>query len=307
MKRARDQFHVLCSSQSLSSATLTSGQAFRWKFSEEDNVWRSPLGRSVYALRWTDDCVEYCVDVCSDGDGDDVTHEAFLKDYFRLDKDLDVLMKEWAKRDSFFTSSSVKQGLRQIRQDPLECLISFICSQNNNIKRITSMIDTLCQEYGTLLDDKKHFSFPTLLQLQGATEERLRELGFGYRAPYVCHAVKWLQQKEDPNAFLKSLRAASIEECRTHLTQINGVGLKVADCVALFSLDQLNVVPVDTHVWQVAQERYMRNTDIQNVKTLTPKVYRQVSDHLTKMWGPDAGWAHTFVFFNRIETKQNKK
>jgi N-glycosylase/DNA lyase len=250
MKRARAVAQqVLCRASELSPATLTSGQAFRWAQHENEGVWRSPLGSVVFSLSWTEDeQVVFAVDPPGVMSEDEA--RAKLRDYFRLDCDLATMTREWQARDPQFVATP-GAAVRQLRQEPFECLMSFICSQNNNVKRIGAMIEKLCTALGSPVGGK--FTFPTLAQLARATEEQLRELGFGYRAPYIVDCVRHLQEK--PEGFLLSLREKPLEECRNELTALNGVGLKVADCVALFSLDKTEVVPVDTHVWQIARDK----------------------------------------------------
>lgn len=248
---AADVFHALCSREHLCPDTLTSGQAFRW-LSVAPSLWRGPLGRRLYTLRFDADEVRFRFEPQSGTSVD--TERAMLRDYFRLDVDLTALRREWEGRDSAFPTRG-PAGIRQLRQDPWECLLSFICSQNNNIARIGSMIEALCTAFGDRIQCEEEGSpaaFPTLEQLLVATEEQLRALGFGYRAPYIVGAARWVRDAGG-TAYLHSLRTATLDQCRAALTQIGGVGLKVADCVALFSLDQRSCVPIDTHVWQIAK------------------------------------------------------
>jgi len=164
------------------------------------------------------------------------------------------LYQEWSKRDRHFASlAQAFAGIRLVRMDPLECLISFICSSNNNIARITNMLTLLRQHYGTFLatvEGIKCYAFPTLEQLSRVEEQHLRDLGFGYRAGYVVETVKVLKRKGLD--WLYKLRELSRDEAYKQLMILKGVGPKVADCVALYSLDKFDVVPVDTHVWQMA-------------------------------------------------------
>lgn len=167
MKRNRNSFTYLCQSNVLSCSTLTSGQAFRWRKTKDvEEVWRSPLllndgTCAVIDLKWENEEVSFKT---TNKDG-----AALLRDYFRLDVDLGALTEEWRGRDKLFENNEC--GIRLMRQQPFETLMSFICSQNNNIKRITAMIDTFCKEYGSKLSEDL-YSFPTLEQLKNATEER---------------------------------------------------------------------------------------------------------------------------------------
>lgn len=253
-----------------------------------------------------------------------------LNDYFRLNSiDLDNSFSNWSTPKSKSTSGSdinvdfakvgaLRQGLRLIRQKPLECAFSFICSQNNNIKRISGMIDRFCtvrfdsfrsrfyslplpsltplvQKYGTKIaeiDGESYYAFPTLEQLDNATEEELQDLGFGYRAKYIVGSVKHVQSKGG-ESWLNGLRGKTKEEAKLELTGLPGVGPKVADCILLFSLDHLNVVPVDTHVWKMAQ-RYM--PAMAKLNSPNPRVFAEINDFFIEKFGDHAGWAHTILF-----------
>ena len=199
----------------------------------------------------------------------------WLKDYFQLDVDLVKLYSDWAERDVVF-KENVKErfaGIRILRQDPFENTIScvyvciqnicklkssrFICSSNNHINRITKMVQSLCTEYGPLvcslpppedneassMDIIDYHGFPTPDKLTDeSVSTRLRELGFGYRAEYVQRTAQILcEEHEDPEAYLLGLRALSVEEARTELLKLCGVGPKVADCVLLMSLDKVYI------------------------------------------------------------------
>ncbi|KAJ3340776.1 8-oxoguanine glycosylase ogg1 [Gonapodya sp. JEL0774] len=127
-------------------------------------------------------------------------------------------------------------------------------------------VNALCREYGSLVGLPSHLAlnqppfheFPTISQLASALdlEPRLRDLGFGYRAKYVAETCAKLASHKDPESYLLSLRTSSYSDTIAALLEFPGVGPKVADCVALMSLDKAEAVPVDRHVWQIALRDY---------------------------------------------------
>jgi|GEM_PF-1139616 len=292
----------LCSTKELIlKNTLLNGQCFNWKHAGQSSF-IGVLNNFVVKLRETDDgMVEYhCVS------GDKKALKAILTNYFQLNVNMSDLYKEWG--DSWpkmkIIGSCIK-GLRIVRQNKVECLLSFICSSNNNISRITQMLDKLRGTFGSPIMDL--FMFPTLDQLCEVEETQLREMGFGYRAKYIVGTVQKLQ-KLGGEEWLEDLRLLdqsneSLEKVRAALIQLDGVGPKVADCVALFCLDRTSVIPVDTHVWQIACRDF--NRDLVNAKSLTPKVYSQVGTCFRDKFGSHAGWAHSVLFAAELPAFQN--
>ncbi|KAJ3302089.1 8-oxoguanine glycosylase ogg1 [Kappamyces sp. JEL0829] len=304
VKTEDEQWHPLTTNpRELSlEKTLYCGQAFRWKkvtgvdgqvvyTSTIDRVWvslRQALNEGVwFRLHSLEPDVE--------------TVRLLLHDYFQLHVSLEDLWSAWCLDSNFKKRSGGLEGLRVLRQPPIENIFSFICSANNNVSRISQMIDKMCRKYGSRLgflpnhidgleDKVEVFAFPTLQELHGnAIEQELRALGFGYRAKYIAQSVQMLLAK--PADYLDGLRSMSYEECRDELLKLAGVGPKVADCIALFSMDKCGVVPVDTHVWAIAERDY--NVKI---KTLNAKTYAAVGESFRKALGSHAGWAHSVLF-----------
>ncbi|XP_051873999.1 N-glycosylase/DNA lyase isoform X2 [Pristis pectinata] len=239
-----------------------------------------------------------------------------LSDYFQLHVRLSDLYSHWTQADKHFAQVAQDfPGVRVLRQDPTECLFSFICSSNNHISRISGMIERLCQTYGERLcklDSCTYHSFPTLQVLAGDdVEKQLRELGFGYRAKFISQTAKMILEKHGPD-WLNSLRGTPYEEAKRALCTLPGVGAKVADCVCLMSLDKPGVIPVDTHVWQITKRDYLSHLGA-GQKSLTDKVYREIGDFYRGLWGPFAGWAHSVLFsadlkkFQVYKSKQEKQ
>lgn len=252
--------------------------------------------------------------------GDDIRDT--MADYFNLHVPLTQLSTQWSRNDPLYKKwSRVIPGARMLRQDPFECLFSFICSQNNHISRIHSMVNALCRMYGTPIplteplctemceyDGKQSldifYSFPTLEQLSRATEDELREAGFGYRAKFIVGSVQNLQQKPEGGIeWLMKLRQASFDDCINELCTLPGVGPKVAACVALFSLDKHGSIPVDTHVWQFSNRHY---TPHLKGKPPSPKYHPEVQQAFVERFGEYAGWAHNTLFISELASVKKK-
>lgn len=239
------------------------------------------------------------------------THD-IIKDYFNLPTKLSDLYLQWSEKDPHFKkiASAEFHGIRILRQDPWENLCCFICSTNNNIKRISQMVENLCLHFGDYIseyDGIKYYDFPSPMQLADPSVEiKLRQLGFGYRAKYIQKTAQMISEHPEGTLSLVRLREVSYQDAHKALLQYVGVGPKVADCVCLMSLDKHDCVPVDTHVWQIAQRDYKFG---RNYKTLTKTAYEAVGDFFRNTWGEYAGWAHSVLFtadLRDLNNGQNK-
>ncbi|KAM3471113.1 hypothetical protein MY8738_009463 [Beauveria namnaoensis] len=237
-----------------------------------------------------------------------------LQHYFSLHLNLADLYEQWSKADPNFAKKAPEfAGVRILSQDAWEALVGFICSSNNNIARISQMVHKLCIHYGPLIGyvgDEPIHDFPTPEALSGSkVESHLRELGFGYRAKYIAQTARviakekpagWLETLRNPESAIKIFDKAALGDIPTYraaheeLLALTGVGPKVADCVCLMGLGWGESVPVDTHVWQIAQRDYKMGRS--KTKTLNKAMYDAVGDHFRGIWGSYAGWAHSVLF-----------
>jgi N-glycosylase/DNA lyase len=269
------------------AATLSSGQAFRW-VRDADGAWRGTVAaRRVRLLSGeTGDSLYW------EADGPDAG--AFVRSFLRLDDaDLPALAEEWSAADPLFAEAWVRQpGVRILRQDPDECFFSFLCASVAPIARISGMLRAVAAECGSDLGDG-YTAFPDAAALATASEERLRELGLGFRAKRVAEAARDLQDL--PPGHLAALRTqATHEEAKRELRAFFGVGEKIADCVCLFSLDKDGAVPVDVHIWRIAQTRYAPELA---GKSLTAANYARATQAFHDRFGPMAGWAQQTLFY----------
>ncbi|CAG9465666.1 unnamed protein product [Pedinophyceae sp. YPF-701] len=324
--------------------TLPTGQSFRWRESGPGS-YTGVIGQRVVQVRQLEDDVEYRVIArgpaaahADAGDPAPADHAAVV-DYFNLGHCLAEMTCEWAAADERFRDVHPHfHGARMLRQDPLETLFAFVCSQNNHISRIHGLVERLCADYGTPLmpvadvrglaspggDDGDGagapgkgrgkvaemiaglglYAFPTLEQLGRASDEDLRGAGFGYRAKYIVGCTEELRKKEGGgHAWLLGLRDVGQAEAIEALCGLPGVGPKVAACVALFSLDKHGAIPVDTHVWQIAV-RYYR-PDLEG-KSLTKRIHAAVEQCFVDRFGPFCGWAHNTLFVSELSSMRSR-
>lgn len=143
---------------------------------------------------------------------------------------------------------SAHRGIRILRQDPWEVLVSFILSQNNSIKRIRGLYRRLSEAYGSEVEEGL-YAFPRPEQLAGADEEALRSLGLGFRAPYVLDAIA-------QHHLLETVKELDDELAALILQRIAGVGPKVAACILLFGFGRRDVFPLDVWMKRIMNALY---------------------------------------------------
>jgi N-glycosylase/DNA lyase len=274
-------------------ATLSSGQVFRWT-RDSDSIWQGMVGARRMRLQQSDDGAT----IYWQADGADA--EAAVRSFLRLeDLDLPAYAEVWSRADPHFAEVWAHHpGVRVLRQDPDECFFSFLCASVAPIARISNMLRAVAAEAGEGGEDGL-IRFPAAVRLAAVSEERLRELGLGFRAARVAAAARRLL--ELPTTHLADLRTVSHSDARAALTAFHGVGWKIADCIALFSLDADGAIPVDTHIWRLACTRYAPELA---GRSLTPANYDRVTAAFQDRFGPHAGWAQQILFYRAAVVKE---
>ena len=289
-------WHSLVTNQPLKlNLTLSSGQCFRW-IKTDTNVWTSVMDGQLVHLKQS---LNQILFACPSSNDPQRIHDK-LFNYFQLNVDLKSLFESWSSKDPIFKEKCVGfEGLRVLKQEPIETALTFICTSNNNIKRITYMVYNLCKVYGEFVDiyqGHEFYTFPHVSILaQEGVEDRLRKIGFGYRAKYIAKTAQQIMENKDSSTFgLQELVGQEYSIVKNELLRYPGIGPKVADCVALFSMDCTGAIPVDTHVWSIA----IRDYKIAGLKTksLTDKTYQLIGDVFREKFGEYAGWAHSVLF-----------
>ncbi|OXG53280.1 N-glycosylase/DNA lyase [Cryptococcus neoformans] len=249
----------------------------------------------------------------------------WLEDYFQLVRypDLETLYLDWRRRDpELFGKVHVNDratGVRVLRQDPWECLLAFITSTNNHIPRITSLLHKFSQSFTEPVLTLKHPSngisipyhlFPAPHQIPTTLEKPLRDMGFGYRAPFIEASLQMLRNKfgdkeGDIEAGLVGWRNQDVDIVRENLIALKGVGRKVADCVMLMCLDKPSLIPIDTHVAHIAARHPAFPSRLKN-KAMSKQVYEETQEFLLDRWGPMGGWCQAVLFAADLPQSQGK-
>ncbi len=215
--------------------TLLCGQCFRFKENANGTFFGVAFGRVITLSKSEDTLTLY------------TNEEDFLniwKSYFDLQLDYGKIKEELSTiHPTLKEAAKFAPGIRILKQEPFEALISFIISQNNNIKRISGIVQRLCELCGEEIEEGV-FAFPTPEAMGKLTAEDLAPIRAGFRARYIEDAVKKVLSGE---VDLSVLDALGFDEAKAELMKIKGVGSKVADCVLLYGFHKLEGFPMD--VW----------------------------------------------------------
>jgi N-glycosylase/DNA lyase len=274
--------------------SLCCGQVFRWK--KIGAWWYGVVGETVFKIHQIGNNLEF------EGASEDL-----VRNYFRLNDDLAKISRNIAKDPHIGKALEKFDGLRLVRQEPWECLIGFICSIYKNIAAIEQMLQRLSEKYGEKrsFDGLKFYLFPAIDKLANSSEDKLRECGLGFRAKYVLATARKIYEE---NLNLQNLKALPYLQARKKLLECPGVGLKVADCVMLFSLNKMEAFPVDVWVKRVILNHYADKfpSDLVNKmrshNSLTNGEYLKIGEFARNYFGAYAGYAQEYLYhFERTQ------
>lgn len=276
--------------------TLSNGQMFRWRKSEGD-WWEAVTGARLLRLRLAgSDAEDHFEFETYPGEPDfDLLHH-----FFRLDVDLEALYTSWLEADPYLGALGSRfAGLRIVRQEPEECLLSFVCSTANFIPNIMRSIATISRAWGTPIVSSQGkvvtHSFPHAEVLAQIDPVELAEKsGLEWRAANLAKVARQIAAK--PSGWLEQVGKLDYESARGELMRLEGVGPKIADCVCLFAMAKDQAVPVDTHVWQLTRERYLPTL---KGKSVSPNGYAQVLSFFQSRF-EKAGWAQQYLFYDHL-------
>jgi N-glycosylase/DNA lyase len=271
--------------------TLASGQAFRWRRSGD--AWEGVIGSRWVRLRQENGCIH------AETAGQ-VEDWQWLRHYLQTDVDLETILSAFPDDSPMREAVAACRGLRLLRQEPWECLASFICSSSKQIVQIEQIVGLLCRRFGPAMtvppDMNCAGAFPTAERLATVSEAELRECKLGFRAPYLCGTARKLAAGE---VDLSRLGGLPLEEARAALLTLPGVGIKIADCVLLFAYGFQEAFPVDVWITKALQQLYFpkRRANLPRLRHFSRSHFR-----------PYSGYAQQYLFhYMRTRRSPNEK
>lgn len=269
------------------AATMTSGQVFSWQ--QDQNAW---VG--VVRGRWLK--LRQGVEAIHAETAEPQNEWSWLINFLQANVELSTVLATFPKSDPHLSAAvGACRGLRLLRQDPWECLASFILSSTKQIVQIQQIVRTLSKRYGEEVTipagQPPTFAFPTAQRIAGLTENELRECKMGFRAPYLLSTARRIVDGMfSPN----SLGQLTVFEARSKLLALPGVGEKIADCVLLFAYGSPTAFPVDVWVARALSTFYFRG------RRMHPQRLRRFA---LQHFGPYAGYAQQYLF-HHIRTQR---
>jgi N-glycosylase/DNA lyase len=259
--------------------TLNCGQAFRWR--PVRGGWEGVVeGRWVRLVQAGDTLEVEAVQPGEDWD--------WLRRYLQLEIDFPAIVATFPRDIPMQLAEQACRGLRLLRQDPWECLASFILSSTKQIVQIQQIVETLCARFGEAVpvpqDHALAYSFPTAERLAACREEDLRACKMGFRAPYLRETAGIVARGESDLAGIGRL---PLEQAREELITLPGVGRKIADCVLLFAYGFPTAFPVDVWILKALRGLYFPR------RRPTPK---QMHEFVSSYFGPWSGYAQQYLF-----------
>lgn len=254
--------------------TLGCGQTFRWR-RLGDGLWEGPLGDQFVRLKQRGSVLE----VGAKPGGKHA--RKLVREHLRVSDDVPEIQRKLAKDAVLAPGIAHVKGLRIVKMDEWECLVSFVLATYANIPRITKMIEMLSSRYGEEIVNGIR-AFPTHDRLSRVSRAEMASLGLGYRAGYIHSLCKAIDDES-----VSRLSRLSFSSLREELKELPGVGDKVADCVSLFGFGRLEAFPIDVHIERALARLYHKKGSYSKLRTFA-----------SERFGEYAGYAQEYLFYN---------
>lgn len=258
--------------------TFDSGQTFRWQ--KVNDGWEGVIYGKWVRLEHHKDGIKACV--CGK-----VSYWSWLEDYLQINTSLNRILREFPRDPHMNGAVKTCRGLRIVRQEPWECLATFLMSSNKQIPQIKQIINNLCERFGEQIPSphgRPLYAFPTPQVIATASEEELRLCKMGFRAEYLKKAAeKIVHEKID----LRELSRLSSDKAREILLSFRGVGPKIADCVMLFSLGFMDAFPIDVWIEKALRTFYFDSKPVKQ---------KDLEKFTRSYFGKFAGYAQQYLY-----------
>ncbi len=261
--------------------TLECGQCFHFTKIGHNDYGMVAYGKFLHAIQKED--------VLILKDTSAVDYYSLWRSYFDLNRDYSKIKQYLLKKDKKLKEAiEMMWGVHILNQEFFETLISFIISQNKQIPHIKQIVAQISKKYGKLvgqIGDIEFYSFPEVDTMYSLTEDELRACKTGFRAPYICDAVRCVKEGV---ILYENLLNADIKQCINQLVQIKGVGNKVANCVSLFGLQHREAFPVDVWIKRIVEYLYFDGKECSTEK---------IEQFGSKRFGIYGGYAQQYLFY----------
>ncbi len=260
------------------------GQAFRFNKTGKNEYTGVAKGHALTISQTCDDIIFY-----------DTSYDDFCNiwhDFFDLSTDYGAIKKA-VSVDSYMSEAiNYGYGIRILKQDLWETIISFIISASNNVGRIKGIVERLCTAFGDEIEyrGKIYYSFPTPQKLASITQEELAIIRAGFRDKYIIDACKKVTNSEINLNLLSNL---TTKEAKNTLMSINGIGEKVSNCILLFGLARTDSFPVDVWIKRIMEYCYFDGE--QSILA--------ISNLAKEKFGEFGGYAQQYLFYWAREKK----
>lgn len=251
------------------SDTLECGQFFR--FTKVIETYLIQSSDKIFSLRQSEDSLFY------EGVG-----KSFLIHFFRLEENLDLILKEIDRDPLIHKAIQTYRGMRLIRQDPWECLLTFLCSSAKSIPQIRKMVEVLCKSSGKKVFWENYISYGFPEPYCIKTAPQLESVKAGFRTNYLLKANQCIDRNQ-----LLVLKDLPYQEAKQRLMSLSGVGKKVADCTLLYSLDFLQAFPIDTWIKKGIRKAYFFGEKVGE---------KEMEEFVSNHFGPYAGYAQLYLY-----------
>lgn len=246
--------------------TICCGQIFRYEKLEDDS-YIVILKDRVVKLKYVDNKL-----YIDSNNMDNI--ESVIREYLDLDRDYVNIIENIKKCDNVLGKYLDKSiGLKMIKQDPIECIVSYIISQNNSVRNIKNSLDLISYKFGdkVIFLDKEYYLFPSIDKLSKISLEEFRECKVGFRDRYLVDIISDIVENRLNVNYIFEMNS---EDSLRYLMSFRGIGMKVASCILLFAYQRFDVYPVDTWVKKFMLEDYGIEGEA-NIRKFASETYKE--------------------------------